>query len=1654
VRKAKNRVDTVFQLGAGSCMQAGALAIAASVALVMTLAVCAPGASAQANVQGTWTTLSQQMLINPVHTALMANGKILIVSGSGNYPSQTTFQVGVWDPSTNTMTTGTQSWDQFCNGMVVFPDGRPFIVGGNLQYDPFHGWNRTTVYDPATGKYTDMEDMAHGRWYPTDTILGDGRLMTFSGLDENGGTNSTVEIYTVGAGWAAPTTAAFTPPLYPRMHLLPNGTVFYSGSTTQSRTFDPVAGTWSGVIATTNYGGQRTYGSSVLLPLTPGNNYAPKVMILGGGNPSTATTEIIDLSVASPAWVYGPNMVQPRIEMNATLLPTGKILTVGGSLNDEDTGSASLQADLYDVAGNTMGSAGSNGFARLYHSVALLLPDATVWVAGGNPTRGSFEPHVEIYTPPYLYNTNGTLATRPTITSTSRSVIGYGTSFTVTTPDAANISSVVLMKNGASTHAFDMEQRMVGLSFTKTAGALTVTGPPNGNTAPPGYYMLFLINNAGVPSVANFLQVSKAPNDIPPAGTISSPATDVTIAPGGTVTFAGTGTANTGTIASYSWSIRGGTPATSAVQNPGVVTFASPGIYEASLTVTDSGGVSDPSPPKRTITVSANAAPAVTAVAPTSALQGSTNLNVTVTGTGFFGGATCAFGSGIEVNTCTVNSATQITANIDVQSGAATGAHDVTVTNTDSQSGTLAGGFTVTAGTALPAPTLASVSPNSQFQGATGVAVVLTGTNFQPNPTCAFNKDVGGITNTCTYVSATEIDATLTIAADAELGGHNVIVTNADGQSATLINGFTATANLGPTVQLGTGFSAGALVLNGNAQLNGTSLELTDGGQDEDASAWYATPVNVTNFVTDFTFQLTPGTTADGFTFALQKNNTAALGTLGGGLGYGPVLKTDPPGILNSIAVKFDLYSNYGEGVNSTGLYVDGVSPSTPAVDMTTTPAGIDLHSGDPFAVHMVYDGTTLTMTITDTTTNAMFTNAWTIDIPTTVGGNTAYAGFTGGTGGLTATQSILTWTLGPTSPGVGFTPTGTIDFPDTVKNVTSAPISVTVKNNGTAPLHVTGVSFAGTNSGDFAAASDTCTAQTIAVNATCAVGVTFTPSGTGARAASLQIADDAAGSPQTVSLAGNGLASGTPVATITPASPVMFPSTTQGVASSPMVFTVTNSGNAVLNISTVSISGANAGDFALSMNTCNGANVAASGTCTVNVTFTPGGIGARTATFQVADNAAASPQSVALTGTGTAPAPAVTTTPVGGLTFPSTTVNVTSAAMMETITNSGNAVLNISGITLSGANPGDFAIATNSCGATLAVNASCSVSITFKPTATGARAASLAIADNASGSPQLVSIMGTGGATNAPAATITPTTVTFSATQGTNSSATTVTVTNSGNAPLHVSSVTFGGANVSDFVNPTNPCTAPIAIAPSANCTIMLTFAPVTAASTTARTETITIADDAPNSPQTVTVNGTVSASAFSLTSAASAQTATVTAGQTANYSLQLTSGAGFSGSVMWACTGAPATTTCTVTPNPVPLTSGAAATFAVNVTTTARSMQAPPSNRQPWPPASQYLLLARLLACLAMLALLYELKRRGGLTQRRLAYCGGALLLAVALYGIAGCASSGISGGGGGGTTGTQAGTYTLTLTPTATGATGKALQLSPVTLTLKVN
>jgi hypothetical protein len=228
--------------------------------------------------------------------------------------------------------------------------------------------------------------------------------------------------------------------------------------------------------------------------------------------------------------------------------------------------------------------------------------------------------------------------------------------------------------------------------------------------------------------------------------------------------------------------------------------------------------------------------------------------------------------------------------------------------------------------------------------------------------------------------------------------------------SAVASAAYAVTTVTPPSIDFSNGFAGETtLTLNGGAAISGSHLRLTDGGATEARSAFFSSPVNVAQFTSDFSFQLTTPN-GDGFTFTIQGTGATALGPSGGGLGYGPDSPTGPAGIAKSVAVKFDLYNNAGEGVDSTGSYTNGASPTTPALDMTSS--GVNLHSGDVFNVHLTYNGTTLAWTITDATTGKTFTASATVNIPSLVGGNTAFVGFTAGTGGATATQDIITWTL------------------------------------------------------------------------------------------------------------------------------------------------------------------------------------------------------------------------------------------------------------------------------------------------------------------------------------------------------------------------------------------------------------------------------------------------------------------------------------------------------------------------------------------------------------------------------------------------------------------------------------------------------------------
>jgi hypothetical protein len=310
------------------------------------------------------------------------------------------------------------------------------------------------------------------------------------------------------------------------------------------------------------------------------------------------------------------------------------------------------------------------------------------------------------------------------------------------------------------------------------------------------------------------------------------------------------------------------------------------------------------------------------------------------------------------------------------------------------------------------------------------------------------------------------------------------------------------------------------------------------------------------------------------------------------------------------------------------------------------------------------------------------------------------------------------------------------------------------------------------------------------------------------------------------------------------------------GTTSTASTVTVTNNGTASLTISAVTIGGTNPGDFAKSADACTGATVTPTNTCTVSVTFTPTATGSRSGTLTLADNASGSPQTVGLSGTGTAPL--VSLSSPTALSFGNQTTNITSAPLTETVTNTGAANLTISTVAIGGTNASDFAKSADTCtGATVTPNNTCMVSVTFTPAVTGALSGTLTFTDNnnnVTGSTQTLSLSGAGVAPS-PAVTLSPTPLTFASGLGVPSAAQPVTLTNTGTANLTISTVTVGGTNASDFATSADTCTG-ATVTPNNTCTVRVTF--TSPANTGTYSGTLTFTDNASNSPQTVSLTGT----------------------------------------------------------------------------------------------------------------------------------------------------------------------------------------------------
>lgn len=454
----------------------------AAAGLLLVLHASVPRAAAQPDVVGQWDTV-QNWSIVAVHMNLLPTGKVLFWPYNDD--------PRIYDPATGTITLAPKVGENpFCAVQTFLSDGRMFMAGGHFRRNG-QGIDSAYIYNPTANTWTRLPNMNNNRWYPSGTTLANGDVLVASGsYNTRYANNDLPQVYQLASNtWRDLTSARLAMTLYPRTFLAPNGKVFFATQT--SRYLDTAGtGAWT-TVGNQRVGGRENYGSAAMYDIG-------KVLYVGGGDPPTATAEIIDLNQPSPAWQLTGSMSGPRRQNNVTCLPDGTVLCTGGSaaagFNTDD---GSKTAQLWNPATGTWTTMALEAEYRGYHSTALLLPDGRVISAGGDN-----HPTAQIFSPPYLFK-----GARPGISS-APSTVTYGSSFTISTPDAASIAKVSLTALGCLTHAQDWNGRHVPLSFTSGAGSITATAPANANIAPPGPYLLWIVNNNGVPSVARFITVN------------------------------------------------------------------------------------------------------------------------------------------------------------------------------------------------------------------------------------------------------------------------------------------------------------------------------------------------------------------------------------------------------------------------------------------------------------------------------------------------------------------------------------------------------------------------------------------------------------------------------------------------------------------------------------------------------------------------------------------------------------------------------------------------------------------------------------------------------------------------------------------------------------------------------------------------------------------------------------------------------------------------------------------------------------------------------------------------------------------------------------------------------------------------------------------
>jgi hypothetical protein len=457
---------------------------------------------------GQWSSVLSWPLVT-LNATTLRTGEVLVWDGGtsvGDPPTHGGLSARLWNPTTQAFTpVPLPGTDLFCSGHCALPDGRIFVAGGGDPSNNNVGVPDVNIFDPITRSWTAARPMNQRRWYPTATCLPDGRVLVTSGTQYTDTDIVTVpEIYNPATNtWTRLTGASANIPYYPHEFVLTDGRILTSS--TFGKAVSTTALNLSTLSRTTVDSRALDGGSAVM--------YLPNKVLKAGmavsnstsTSQSSSTTYVLDMDQQPAAWRQTSSMGFRRAYHTMTVLPDGNVLVTGGGRTKSSTYTAGAiyEAELWSPVTELWTTLARMQRPRLYHSIGILLPDARVLVAGGGRNFNSSlkELNAEVFSPPYLFK-----GPRPTIAS-APGAAAYGTNLVVDTPDATDIASVAFMKPGSVTHGFDQDQRFVPATFQASGGSLTIQAPVNANVAPPGYYMLFIVNSAGVPSVASFVRL-------------------------------------------------------------------------------------------------------------------------------------------------------------------------------------------------------------------------------------------------------------------------------------------------------------------------------------------------------------------------------------------------------------------------------------------------------------------------------------------------------------------------------------------------------------------------------------------------------------------------------------------------------------------------------------------------------------------------------------------------------------------------------------------------------------------------------------------------------------------------------------------------------------------------------------------------------------------------------------------------------------------------------------------------------------------------------------------------------------------------------------------------------------------------------------------